>query len=73
MIEDCYSVSNKIFKTFWDNFQNNQFVLKTFHQDTFNIRIDGELELVKRPILIQTAFCGYFEDVETEEEEDDNE
>ena len=51
-----YEIVRKIWEGgWWDNFNNNPFLLGIFHQDTLNTRIDEELELVKRPVLLQTG------------------
>lgn len=58
-----------IFDRFFDNFQDNPFCLRIYHQpDSIDDRLDTDLELVRRPIILQV---GYLVDLGEPEDEDD--
>jgi hypothetical protein len=69
--KDYYDrTENIILRRFFDNFQDNEFCLYTFHQHPQSQILDNDLTFLRRPIILQ---IGYLLDLgEPSEDEDED-
>lgn len=69
--KDYDRTENIILNRFFDNFQDNRFCLHIFYRpDSPDDRLESDLELIRRPIMLQIGHL-YFANEFQEEEDDD--